>query len=159
MSEGMNRVTLLGNLGADPELRYTSSGMPLLTMRLATNESYLDKNREVQERTEWHNLVVWGARAEALGRVLVKGDCVLIEGSLRTTSYEKDGVKRSRTEVVVREFRFTGRQKPLAPQPDDAAPPPDTPRVGDTARPPEGARAGRNGSAPRPTPMLEELPY
>ncbi|WP_052373978.1 single-stranded DNA-binding protein [Chondromyces apiculatus] len=123
MNEGMNRVTLLGNLGADPELRYTASGVPLLSMRLATNESFLDRNREVQERTEWHSVVVWGARAEALGRLLSKGECVLVEGALRTTSYEKDGVKRWRTEVMAREVRFTGRRHP--PAPPEEVPPPD----------------------------------
>lgn len=158
MSEGLNRVMLLGNVGADPELRYTASGFPVLNIRLATNESYLDKNRDTQERVEWHNVVIWGARAEGLCRVLSKGDCIFIEGALRTTSYEKDGIKRYRTEVVARELRFTGRRHPPAPQVDDV-PPPDTPTMSEAPRAPEGARLGRNGSAPRPAPMVEELPY
>ena len=110
MSEGMNRVMLLGNLGADPELRYTPAGQAVLNIRLATNETFLDRNKVSQSRTEWHSVVVWGARAEALARILGKGTCLLIEGWLRTSSYEKDGVKRYRTEVVAKEVCFTSRR-------------------------------------------------
>ncbi len=78
----------------------------MLNLRLATNESYVDKNKEPQERTEWHTVVIWGNRAEGLARVLTKGSSVLIEGSLRTSSYEKDGLKRYRTEVHAREIRL-----------------------------------------------------
>lgn len=101
MAEGLNRVILLGNLGADPELRSTSGGTAVLKLRLATSESYLDRNKQRQERTEWHRVVVWGRRAEALGKILTKGDRILIEGSLRTSSYDdKDGNKRYTTEVI-----------------------------------------------------------
>ncbi len=110
MSDGMNRVILLGNLGADPELRYTTAGVAVLNVRLATNESYVDRNKEPQERTEWHTVVVWGNRAEGLSRVLTKGAGVLIEGTLRTSSYEKDGQKRYRTEVHARDVFFTGKR-------------------------------------------------
>ena len=96
MAEGLNRVILLGNLGADPELRMTNNGTAVLKMRLATSETYLDRNKQRQERTEWHNVVVWGRRAEALGKFLGKGDRLLVEGSLRTTSYDdRDGNKKS----------------------------------------------------------------
>jgi single-strand DNA-binding protein len=110
MSDGMNRVILLGNLGADPELRYTTAGVAVLNVRLATNESYVDRNKEPQERTEWHTVVVWGNRAEGLSRVLTKGAGVLVEGTLRTSSYEKDGQKRYRTEVHARDVFFTGKR-------------------------------------------------
>ena len=73
MSDGMNKVILLGNVGANPELRYTTAGVPVLSLRLATNESYLDKNKEPQGRTEWHTVVVWGARAEGLARTEMAG--------------------------------------------------------------------------------------
>ena len=97
---GLNRVILLGNLGADPELRMTNSGQAVLKMRLATSETYLDRNKVKQERTEWHNVVVWGKRAEALGKFLSKGSKLLVEGSLRTSSYEdREGGKRYKTEV------------------------------------------------------------
>ena len=112
MSEGMNKVFLLGNLGADPELRYTPGGVPVLNLRLATNESFLDKNKEHQDRTEWHSVVVWGARGEALGKLLQKGACVCVEGALRTSSWEKDGQRRFRTEVHAREVFLTGRRGP-----------------------------------------------
>jgi single-strand DNA-binding protein len=101
MAEGLNRVMLLGNLGADPELRMTSGGQAVLKLRLATSETYLDKNRQRQERTEWHNVVIWGKRDEALAKILTKGSRLFIEGGLRTSSYEdRDGNKRYRTEVV-----------------------------------------------------------
>jgi len=100
MAEGLNRVLLLGNLGADPELRMTQSGTAVLNMRLATSESYLDRDKVRQERTEWHNVVVWGKRAEALGKFLSKGSRLFVEGGLRTSSYEdRDGNKRYKTEI------------------------------------------------------------
>lgn len=101
MAEGLNRVMLLGNLGADPELRMTSGGQAVLKLRLATTETYLDKNRSRQERTEWHNVVIWGKRAEALSKILSKGSRIFVEGGLRTSSYDdRDGNKRYRTEIV-----------------------------------------------------------
>jgi single-strand DNA-binding protein len=101
MAEGLNRVMLLGNLGADPELRMTSGGQAVLKLRLATSETYMDKNRQRQERTEWHNVVIWGKRAEALAKILTKGTRIFVEGGLRTSSCEdRDGNKRYRTEVV-----------------------------------------------------------
>ncbi len=100
MAEGLNRVILLGNLGADPVLK----------LRLATSESYLDRNKQRQERTEWHRVVVWGRRAEALGKILGKGDRILVEGGLRTSSYDdKDGNKRYTTEVIATNIVLSGR--------------------------------------------------
>lgn len=110
MSDGYNKVQLLGNLGADPELRSTNSGESVLKLRLATSERYLDKNKTWQERTEWHSVTVWGKRAEALHRILAKGSNLFVEGSLRTTSYEKDGQKVYRTEVVAKEVILTGKR-------------------------------------------------
>ncbi|MCH2110258.1 MAG: single-stranded DNA-binding protein [Polyangiaceae bacterium] len=109
MAEGLNRVILLGNLGADPELRMTSGGTAVLKLRLATSESYLDKNKQRQERTEWHRVTLWGRRAEALGKILNKGDRILIEGSLRTSSYEdRDGNKKYSTEIVANNVVLSG---------------------------------------------------
>jgi single-strand DNA-binding protein len=108
--DGLNRVLLLGNLGADPELRMTSGGQAVLNMRLATTESYLDKNKERQERTEWHNVVVWGKRAEGLSKIVRKGDRVFIEGGLRTTSYEdREGNKRYKTDVIASNVLLNGK--------------------------------------------------
>src|SRR5262245_53183723 len=109
MADGLNRVMLLGNLGADPELRMTPSGQAVLKLRLATSESYLDRNKVRQERTEWHSVVVWGKRAEALNKILSKGSRIFIEGGLRTSSYDdKEGHKRYRTEVVATEVILAG---------------------------------------------------
>ena len=109
MAEGLNRVMLLGNLGADPELKMTSGGQAVLKLRLATSETYLDRNKVRQERTEWHSVVVWGKRAEALGKFLTKGSRLFVEGGLRTSSYEdKDGNKRYRTEIVASNIILSG---------------------------------------------------
>lgn len=110
MSEGLNRVMLIGTLGADPELRFTQSGQAVLNMRIATNESYLDKDKVRQERTEWHNVTLWGSRGEALAKFLGKGSTIFVEGSLRTSSYDdKEGNKRYKTEVVASNIILSGK--------------------------------------------------
>jgi single-strand DNA-binding protein len=108
MAEGVNKVILLGNLGADPDLRSTQGGQSVLRLRLATTERYLDQNKEWKERTEWHNVTVWGKRGEALHRILTKGSTIYVDGSLRTTSYDKDGTKVYKTEVVAQNIVLTG---------------------------------------------------
>ena len=109
MAEGLNRVMLLGNLGQDPELRMTSGGQAVLKLRLATSETYLDRNKVRQERTEWHSVVVWGKRAEALSKFLTKGSRIFVEGGIRTSSYDdKEGQKRYRTEVVANNIILSG---------------------------------------------------
>jgi single-strand DNA-binding protein len=109
MAEGLNKVMLLGNLGADPELRVTPGGQAVLKLRIATTENYLDRNNTRQERTEWHSVTVWGKRGEALAKFLTKGERIFIEGALRTSSYEKDGEKRYRTEIVASNVILGGR--------------------------------------------------
>jgi single-strand DNA-binding protein len=100
MAEGLNRVLLIGNLGADPELRFTQAGQAVLNLRVATTEAFLGKDGQWQERTDWHNVVVWGKRAEALAKILRKGARVVVEGGLRSSSYDdRDGTKRYKTEV------------------------------------------------------------
>ncbi len=109
MADGYNRVTLLGNIGADPELRVTAGGQSVLKIRMATTESYLDKNRVKQEKTEWHSVVCWGKQAEALSKFLQKGSKIFVEGSLQTQSYDdKDGNKRFKTEVNAKSILMTG---------------------------------------------------
>jgi single-strand DNA-binding protein len=112
MAEGLNRVMLLGNLGADPDLRFGQGGADtaVLRLRLATTESYFDKRtNERKEKTDWHNVVVFGKRGEALQKILQKGSTIFIEGRLSTSSYEKDGQKHYRTDVVANNVILAGR--------------------------------------------------
>ncbi len=111
MADGLNKVMLLGNLGADPELRMTSGGQAVLNLRVACSESYLDKDKQRQERTEWVSVTVWGKRGEALAKLLTKGSRVFVEGGLRTSSYDKDGEKRYKTEVVASNVILAGGAK------------------------------------------------
>lgn len=100
MSRSLNKVQLIGNLGKDPELKYTPSGVAVATFSIATSESWKDQEGNQQEKTEWHNIVAWRKLAEIVGEYLKKGKKVYIEGKLQTRSYDKDGVKRYITEIV-----------------------------------------------------------
>ena len=111
MAEGLIKVMLLGNLGADPELKVTAGGQSVLKLRLATTESYLDRNKTRQERTEWHSVTLWGPRGEALAKFLTKGERIFVEGRIQTSSYEKDGEKRYRTEIVATNIILSGGGK------------------------------------------------
>jgi len=105
MARGINKVILVGNLGQDPELRYTGSGTAVCNLRLATNESYKDSSGEWVERTEWHSVVAWARLAEICNEYLKKGSQIYIEGSLQTRNYEdKDGITRYTTEIKAREM-------------------------------------------------------
>ena len=109
MARGINKVILVGNLGQDPELRYTGSGTAVCNLRLATNESYKDAGGEWVERTEWHSIVAWSRLAEICNEYLHKGSQVYFEGSLQTRNYEdKDGNTRYVTEVKAREMMMLG---------------------------------------------------
>jgi single-strand DNA-binding protein len=122
MSEGYNKVMLLGNLGADPEVRFTAGGTAVLNLRLATTESYLDKDKVRREKTNWHMVVMFGKRGESLAKCLGKGSSIFVEGSLQTSSYEgKDGVKRYKTEVHAANIVFAGGRR----NDGDGGPPPD----------------------------------
>lgn len=107
MARGVNKVILVGNLGQDPELRYTGSGTAVCNMRLATNESYKDRDGNWVDKTEWHTVVAWDQLAEICNEHLEKGSQVYFEGSLQTRSWEdRDGNTRYSTEVKAREMRF-----------------------------------------------------
>ncbi len=109
MARGINKVILVGNLGADPETRYTASGAAITSIRIATSEAWKDKTTgEQQERTEWHRIKFFGRLAEIAGEYLKKGSQVYVEGKLRTDEYEKDGVKRYSTDVIADEMQMLG---------------------------------------------------
>ena len=110
MARGINKVILVGNLGADPETRYTANGGAITNIRLATSESWRDKQTgENQERTEWHRVVLFGKLGEIAGEYLKKGRQVYIEGSLRTNKYtDKDGIERYTTDIVANEMQMLG---------------------------------------------------
>lgn len=103
MARGVNKVILIGNLGSDPEVRYTPDGVPVANFSLATTESWNDRNTgERQERTEWHRLVIWRRQAEVAQQYLKKGSKIYVEGKLQTRSWDdQSGQKRYTTEVVV----------------------------------------------------------
>ncbi len=109
MARGINKVILVGNLGQDPELRYTNSSTAVCNMRLATNEAYKDSEGNMVDKTEWHSIVAWGRLAEICGEYLKKGAQVYFEGSLQTRSYDdKEGVTKYVTEIKAREMMILG---------------------------------------------------
>jgi len=105
----VNKVILVGNLGADPELRYTSSGTPVASFSVATREQWTNKGGEKEEKTEWHKIVAWARLGEICGEYLHKGKQVYIEGRLQTRSWEdRDGNKRYTTEIVAQTMQMLG---------------------------------------------------
>jgi single-strand DNA-binding protein len=105
----VNKVILLGNLGRDPETRYTTGGDAVTNLNIATSEQWKDKNGEKQERTEWHRVVLFGRQAEIAGEYLKKGRSVYIEGRLQTRKYtDKDGVEKYSTEIVGDRMQLLG---------------------------------------------------
>jgi single-strand DNA-binding protein len=106
---GVNKVILVGNLGANPEMRFTQGGQAVANLRLATTERWTDKNGQKQEATEWHRIVVWGKQAEIVGQYLTKGRQVYVEGSIRTRQWQdQQGQKRYTTEIVARNVQMLG---------------------------------------------------
>ena len=104
---GINKVILVGNLGQDPEIKYTAGGAAVTTLSIATSDSWKDKDTgEDQERTEWHRVVLWRRLAEIAGEYLKKGSKVYIEGQLQTRKWEQDSVTRYTTEIVARDMQF-----------------------------------------------------
>jgi single-strand DNA-binding protein len=106
---GVNKVILVGNLGANPELRYTQGQQAVANLRIATTERWTDKNGQKQEATEWHRVVVWGKQAEICGQYLTKGRQVYIEGRIRTRQWQdQSGQKRYTTEIVAQNVQMLG---------------------------------------------------
>ena len=127
---GVNKAILIGNLGSDPEVKYTPSGVPVANVSLATNESWTDRNGERQERTEWHRLVFWRKLAEIVGQYLRKGSKVYVEGRIETRSWDdQNGQKRYTTEIVVNDMQMLDSRGEMegaaAGPPVPSAPPPE----------------------------------
>ena len=129
----INKVILLGNLCADPEIRYTQGGTAVATLRVATSEQWKDKAGEKQEHTEFHRVIVWGRLGEICGEILEKGSKVYIEGKSQTREWtDQNGVKKYTTEVVAKEMKALSRRKseggsqhnPGGSSPDDYPEPP-----------------------------------
>lgn len=109
MASGVNKVILIGNLGADPELKYTPSGAAVCELRLATNDSWTGKDGQKQDRTEWHKVVVWNKLGEMCAKYLAKGRTVYIEGKITTEQWtDKEGNKRYTTKIIARDVTFLG---------------------------------------------------
>ena len=109
MAGSINKVILIGRLGSDPEIRYTSNGGAVANFSLATNENWTDKSGQKQERTEWHRIVVWGKLGELCGQYLTKGRQAFVEGRLQTRDWtDKEGHKRYTTEIVAQNIQFLG---------------------------------------------------
>lgn len=105
---GVNKVFLVGNLGSDPEMRYTASGTAVCKFSLATSRRFTGKDGQKQEKTEWHRIVAWGKLGEICGQYLAKGKQVVIEGRIDYGSYEKDGVKHYTTDIVAENMQMLG---------------------------------------------------
>ena len=146
MARGINKVILIGNLGRDPETRYSQAGNAVTNFSVATSESWRDRQSgEQQDRTEWHNIVCFSRLAEIASQYLRKGSKVYIEGSLRTSSWEQDGQKRYRTEITAREMQM------LDGRGGDGAPPSGFEQRGAPAPAPAPAPADNRPAANAPT--------
>jgi single-strand DNA-binding protein len=159
MARGVNKVILVGNLGNDPEVRYSQSGSAITTLSVATTESWKDKNGEQQERTEWHRVKAFGRLAEIMGEYLKKGRQVYIEGSLRTEKYtDKNGVEKYSTDIIADEMQMLGgmgeggggggQRSERAPRPSGGG--------GERGGPRGGGDGGPRGGASAPPQRMDE---
>ncbi len=142
MARSVNKVILLGNLGKDAELSYLPSGQAVSKVTMATNRRYKDKNGELQEETEWHNIVLWGKTAETLTQYLTKGQKVYVEGRIRSRTWEgRDGNKHYTTEVIANDVVLVSGRAP-----EEGAP----------ARPPQAQARPAAAAAPSAAPAHDE---
>ena len=173
-SRGVNKVILIGNLGADPEVRYMPNGGQVTTIRLATSESWKDQSGQPQERTEWHRVVFYRRLAEIAGEYLKKGSKVYLEGSLRTQQWEKNGEKRYTTEIIAHELQMLDRaggngeaggnesddDRPRQPQHRQAHPhPPQSARQHAPREPAMGGGGGHSGEFEGDEPFDDDIPF
>ena len=110
MAKSVNKVILVGNVGQDPEVKYTASGVPVAKVSIATNERFKDKGDQWQDRTEWHSVVAWQRLAEIVGEYVHKGSKLYVEGKLQTSTWEdkQSGERKYRTEIVARDILLLG---------------------------------------------------
>jgi single-strand DNA-binding protein len=155
---GVNKVILIGNLGRDPELRYTPNGQAVANFTLATSENWTNKSGEREERTEWHRIVAWGRTAELCAQYLAKGRTVYIEGRLQTREWEnKEGQKQRTTEVQAQTVQFLG-----SPRGEGTSQGGGAGRSGQTQTRGAGdgsSADGDGGGAPAGPPPDEEIPF
>jgi single-strand DNA-binding protein len=122
----VNKAILIGNLGGDPELRFTPTGLAVCNFTIATTEKWRDKQtNEMKESTNWHRIVLWGKQAETAKQYLTKGSPVYIEGRIQTRSWEDNGVKKYITEIVGQQMQFLNRRSGEPTGEHDAPPPPE----------------------------------
>ncbi|MFP8879905.1 MAG: single-stranded DNA-binding protein [Myxococcota bacterium] len=141
----VNKVILVGNLGRDPELRYTQSGQAVATFSLATTDRWRNKEGANQERTEWHRIVVWGKSGENCAQYLKKGRSVYVEGRLQTNDWEdKEGNKRTTTEIVAQSVQFLGSRGGSGGSGDGE---------------PSGGMAGDSSGTPTDPPGGDDVPF
>ena len=146
---GVNKAIIVGNLGRDPEIRYTKGGSPVCQLSVATTRAYTNKNNDRVEETEWHRIVVWGKSAEHCNNFLSKGRQVYVEGRIQTRSYEdKDGIKRYSTEIVSDTVQFLGSRGGQA---SDSAP--------SQFSPPSSSGAPSNYAAPPTLGDDDDIPF
>ena len=107
----INKVILLGHVGAEPEVRAIDGGTKVARISIATTERYTDKNNQKQEATEWHNVTLWRGLADVVDKYVHKGSQVYVEGKIRTREYEANGEKRYATEIIAEELKLCGRPK------------------------------------------------
>jgi single-strand DNA-binding protein len=140
MAGGVNKVIIIGHLGADPEVRFTQGGAAVANFRMATTDTWKDKNGQTQERTEWHRIVVWGKLAELCGEYLKKGRQCYVEGRLQTREWtNKENQKQWTTEIVAQQVTFLGGR-------------------GDGAGPAKGPSMGSSQGDYGPPPPMDEMP-
>lgn len=123
----INKVILLGNVGAEPEVRALDGGKKVARVRVATTERYTDQQGNKQEQTEWHSVTLWGGLADVADKYLHKGSQVYIEGKIRTREYDAKGEKRYATEIIANDMKLLGRPKDANDAPQAVAPAPQAP--------------------------------
>ena len=155
----VNKAILVGNLGRDAELRYTSGGAPVASVRIATTERFTDREGQKREDTQWHDVVIWGKTAEALHEYLVKGKQIYVEGRIQTRKWtDKEGKDRYTTEIIANEMKMLGSRSGAGTPNYDAS------EEGGTSRPQAAKAAAAGGKPAAKTPgsitdMDDDIPF